>query len=75
MWVDRYRPQKFVDLAGDERVNRDTLGWVKEWDQCVFKRRKKKTKRKRDDEEVDPKARVDPFGRPKEKVRGLVLVW
>lgn len=69
MWVDRYRPQKFVDLAGDERVNRETLSWVKEWDQCVFKTRKRKNKRKREDEEFDPKARVDPFGRPKEKVR------
>ncbi|KAG0169481.1 hypothetical protein DFQ30_003575 [Apophysomyces sp. BC1015] len=36
LWVDKYRPQTFVDLLGDQRVNRDVLRWVKQWDYCVF---------------------------------------
>ncbi len=39
MWVDRYRPRRFPDLLGDERVFREVMGWIKQWDQCVFKRR------------------------------------
>ncbi|KAN0064727.1 Chromosome transmission fidelity protein 18 [Thecaphora frezii] len=39
LWVDRYRPRKFTELLGDERLHRDVLGWLKEWDECVFKRK------------------------------------
>jgi hypothetical protein len=70
-----------------QRVNREAIAWLKEWDQCVFKRRlpngaKKKRKfgafggagggeGKDGDEEVN----TDPFGRPREKVRlSLLLV-
>ncbi|GAA5932082.1 hypothetical protein JCM3775_004236 [Rhodotorula graminis] len=37
LWTDRYRPKRFVDLLGDERVHRTALLWLKEWDLCVFK--------------------------------------
>ncbi|BGP37138.1 Chromosome transmission fidelity protein 18 [Rhodotorula kratochvilovae] len=37
LWTDRYRPKRFVDLLGDERVHRNALLWLKEWDLCVFK--------------------------------------
>ncbi|GAA6010908.1 hypothetical protein JCM11491_004595 [Sporobolomyces phaffii] len=37
LWTDRYRPKKFTDLLGDERVHRSALSWLKEWDNCVFK--------------------------------------
>lgn len=40
LWVDRYRPSKFTDLLGDERVHRETMSWLKEWDYCVFGKRK-----------------------------------
>lgn len=66
--MDRYRPQRFVDLAGDERVNRETLAWVKEWDQCVFNVKKRKLKRKRETEESEETIKVDQWGRPREKV-------
>ncbi|KAF7726259.1 hypothetical protein EC973_008969 [Apophysomyces ossiformis] len=36
LWVDKYRPKSFMDLLGDQRVNRDVLKWVKQWDYCVF---------------------------------------
>ncbi|KAF9509023.1 hypothetical protein BS47DRAFT_184538 [Hydnum rufescens UP504] len=73
MWVDRYRPQRFVDLVGDERVNRETMSWVKEWDQCVFGLKKKKRKLKRkwneiEDEQDTSNAPEDPWHRPREKI-------
>ncbi|GAA5965764.1 hypothetical protein JCM8115_000918 [Rhodotorula mucilaginosa] len=37
LWTDRYRPKRFIDLLGDERVHRSALLWLKEWDMCVFK--------------------------------------
>ncbi|CDS02957.1 hypothetical protein LRAMOSA00359 [Lichtheimia ramosa] len=36
LWSEKYRPKKFMDLLGDQRVNREVLRWVKEWDYCVF---------------------------------------
>ncbi|WOO80484.1 Chromosome transmission fidelity protein 18 [Vanrija pseudolonga] len=50
MWVDKYRPTKFADLLGEERVHREVMTWLKEWDKCVFKRVPPK-KRKADDED------------------------
>jgi chromosome transmission fidelity protein 18 len=38
LWVDKYRPSKFLDLMGDQRLNREVLRWVKQWDFCVFKK-------------------------------------
>ncbi|ORX43578.1 P-loop containing nucleoside triphosphate hydrolase protein [Hesseltinella vesiculosa] len=39
LWVEKYRPSIFMDLLGDQRVNREALAWVKQWDYCVFGRR------------------------------------
>ncbi|ORY96506.1 P-loop containing nucleoside triphosphate hydrolase protein [Syncephalastrum racemosum] len=36
LWVEKYRPRTFMDLLGDQRVNREVLKWVKTWDYCVF---------------------------------------
>ncbi|KAI9015677.1 P-loop containing nucleoside triphosphate hydrolase protein [Phycomyces nitens] len=38
LWVEKYRPKGFLDLLGDQRVNREVLSWVKQWDFCVFNR-------------------------------------
>lgn len=44
------------------------MGWLKEWDKCVFKRANPVKKRRlQDGEEEDPY--VDYLGRPKERVR------
>ncbi|TFK54597.1 P-loop containing nucleoside triphosphate hydrolase protein [Heliocybe sulcata] len=64
LWVDRYRPRVFADLLGDERVHRETMAWVKEWDWCVFGKKKGK-KRARDDQDLDYN---DEFHRPRERI-------
>ncbi|KFH68850.1 hypothetical protein MVEG_05654 [Podila verticillata NRRL 6337] len=69
LWVDKYRPKKYTDLMGDERVNREVLSWIKEWDQCVFGRKFKKyipEHKKQQFKEFGRKP--DPLGRPDRKV-------
>ena len=81
MWVDRHRPAKFTELLGDERVHRDVLGWLKEWDECVFKRKNHRKERHRqyiqakygysDNSASDRGGEhiwKDPYGRPKERI-------
>jgi organic radical activating enzyme len=41
LWVDKWRPIEYVDLVGEEQLNRNVLHWVKQWDYCVFKKEKK----------------------------------
>ncbi|CAE6526005.1 unnamed protein product [Rhizoctonia solani] len=65
MWVDRYRPKCFTDLLGDERVHRETMAWLKEWDQCVFGRRKRRILKQ--DPNEGPLYQ-DEHGRPREKI-------
>ncbi|KAK5669405.1 Chromosome transmission fidelity protein 18 [Batrachochytrium dendrobatidis] len=43
LWVDKYRPKMYVDMVGDEQLNRQVLTWVKQWDYCVFGKPVKRT--------------------------------
>lgn len=36
LWVDKYRPKKYIDLISDESTNRTILKWLKMWDKVVF---------------------------------------
>ncbi|KAG0222039.1 hypothetical protein BGX31_009398 [Mortierella sp. GBA43] len=67
LWVDKYRPTRYSDLMGDERVNREVLSWIKEWDQCVFGRKFKKfiPEHKQQFKEF---RKPDPLGRPERKI-------
>jgi chromosome transmission fidelity protein 18 len=65
LWVDRYRPRKFTELLGNERVARETMAWVKQWDWCVFGKKKSKKRLREDDENFNPD---DEYHRPREKV-------
>lgn len=38
LWVDKYRPQRYMELLSDESVNRSLLYWLKLWDKIVFDR-------------------------------------
>ena len=62
LWVDRYRPQQYTDLLGDDRVHREVMAWVKEWDYCVFGKSKGKQKMTEDGQ------RLDGYRRPQERV-------
>ncbi|GAA5912902.1 hypothetical protein JCM6882_009509 [Rhodosporidiobolus microsporus] len=82
LWTDRYKPKRFVDLLGDERLHRSALLWLKEWDMCVFKGTPKanamaEMKRERSKKRVreggfggdgGEEQAPDPFGRPQEKI-------
>ncbi|KAI8801849.1 P-loop containing nucleoside triphosphate hydrolase protein [Cladochytrium replicatum] len=64
LWVDKYAPKMYVDLVGDERVNREVLGWVKEWDFCVFGKVPKKLTQAAQPKRSAP----DPLQRPDKKL-------
>ncbi|EGG05240.1 uncharacterized protein MELLADRAFT_36957 [Melampsora larici-populina 98AG31] len=81
LWTDRYRPTKFIDLIGDERVFRSAMSWLKEWDQCVFKHERSAASRRKVAKKRSAQAAFaasakgpatnftpDPLGRPQEKV-------
>ncbi|XP_047992198.1 chromosome transmission fidelity protein 18 homolog [Leguminivora glycinivorella] len=38
MWVDKFKPQSYVDLLSEEPVNRALLHWLHLWDKIVFKK-------------------------------------
>lgn len=38
LWVEKYRPKKYIDLLSDESSNRSLLQWLKLWDKVVFNR-------------------------------------
>ncbi|KAF9792105.1 P-loop containing nucleoside triphosphate hydrolase protein [Thelephora terrestris] len=62
LWVDRYRPQQYTDLVGDDRVHREVMAWVKEWDHCVFGKSKGRRKTTEDGQYLDE------YRRPQEKL-------
>lgn len=64
LWVDRYRPRRFTDLLGDDRVHREVMAWVKEWDYCVFGRRQGRGQKRRREEDTE---NLDEWRRPREK--------
>lgn len=46
LWVQKYKPNKYLDLLSDESTNRMLLRWLKLWDKIVFNKeisKKKKT--------------------------------
>ncbi|KAJ3163636.1 hypothetical protein HDU86_000222 [Geranomyces michiganensis] len=67
LWVDKYSPRMYIDLVGDERINREVLTWVKEWDFCVFKKPRRKPANHKSEPEI-PEFRRDPLQRPDKKV-------
>lgn len=41
LWVELYKPRKYMELLSDETINRTMLKWMKLWDKVVFNRRPK----------------------------------
>ncbi|KAG5653696.1 hypothetical protein H0H81_011276 [Sphagnurus paluster] len=65
LWVDRYRPQKYTDLMGNERIARETITWVKQWDWCVFGSKKGRKRPRSGDENYNE---TDEYHRPQQKI-------
>ncbi|CAO1315065.1 unnamed protein product [Diamesa serratosioi] len=38
LWVEKYKPKKYIDLLSDESTNRGLLQWLRLWDKVVFNR-------------------------------------
>ncbi len=38
LWIDKHAPARFPDLLSDERINREVLRALREWDPYVFSR-------------------------------------
>eukprot|EP01133_Synstelium_polycarpum_P016345 gene16345-19443_t len=36
LWVDKYTPTSFHELLSDDKMNREILSWLKQWDPIVF---------------------------------------
>lgn len=41
LWVDLYKPRRYLELLSDEATNRVLLKWLKLWDNVVFNRKPK----------------------------------
>ena len=39
LWVDAYSPKQFSDLLSDEKINREVLRALREWDPYVFRKK------------------------------------
>ncbi|XP_015177515.1 PREDICTED: chromosome transmission fidelity protein 18 homolog [Polistes dominula] len=73
LWVDKYKPQKYIELLSDENVNRQFLYWLKLWDKVVFHKevstRKQKINVSTSDKFVDNKQNdLDDKGYPIHKI-------
>lgn len=38
LWVEKYKPKKYIELLSEESINRSLLQWIKLWDKIVFNR-------------------------------------
>ncbi|AGO10471.1 AaceriABR019Cp [[Ashbya] aceris (nom. inval.)] len=36
LWVEKWRPQRFVDLVGNDSNNRKVMRWLRQWSPLVF---------------------------------------
>ncbi|XP_042208895.1 chromosome transmission fidelity protein 18 homolog isoform X2 [Homarus americanus] len=83
LWVEKFKPQHYLDLLSDESTNRTVLHWVKLWDKLVFgidKKPRQKEEKKKDFHKGKPFVKfpkkpgtelldeLDDQNRPKQKV-------
>lgn len=45
LWVQKYKPRRYLDLLSDESTNRMLLHWLKLWDKVVFNKEVQKKKK------------------------------
>ena len=64
LWVEKWRPKKFLDLVGNEKTNRRILGWLRQWTPAVFKEHLPKLPTENEENDME----LDPLKRPKKKI-------
>ncbi|EJS42375.1 ctf18p [Saccharomyces arboricola H-6] len=64
LWVEKWRPKKFLDLVGNEKINRRMLGWLRQWAPAVFKEQLPKLPSEKEQNEIEP----DPLNRPQKRI-------
>ncbi|KOG97419.1 Ctf18p [Saccharomyces eubayanus] len=64
LWVEKWRPKKFLDLVGNEKINRRILGWLRQWTPAVFKEQLPKLPNEKEENEAEP----DPLKRPYKRI-------
>ena len=62
LWTEKYRPRKFIDLIGNERVNASILKWLGDWTYAV------NGGKLIDSNSYDRNMHVDPLKRPRKKI-------
>ena len=72
LWVEMYKPRKYVELLSDESTNRILLQWLKLWDKIVFNRNPKIKSAKPGSnfqfKKLELNSNLDEHGRPAHKV-------
>ncbi|KAL1497907.1 hypothetical protein ABEB36_008789 [Hypothenemus hampei] len=74
LWVNLYKPKKYLELLSDENTNRTMLRWIKLWDKVVFNRNPKIKIRPNEQNAKKPynfhnlNSTLDEHGRPHHKV-------
>lgn len=66
LWVEKWRPRKFVDLVGNEHTNRRVLHWLRDWSTAVF--HEKNVQRKAKENDPEEKSYYDPWDRPQRRI-------
>ena len=73
LWTEKWRPKRFLDLVGNERLNRRVLFWLRQWSPLVFNEElpempaKNGFKKSGNDDDDDGPA-LDPLKRPMKKI-------
>lgn len=61
LWVEKWRPSRFIDLVGNEKNNRRILRWLRQWSPAVFKEELDENQQKEEEN-------YDPFHRPNKRI-------
>ncbi|KAJ9598045.1 hypothetical protein L9F63_026852, partial [Diploptera punctata] len=74
LWVEKYKPRKYIELLSDEGANRTILHWLKLWDKVVFNRERKVKQRVKEDDKKEEFQKavlnkdLDEHGCPQQKI-------
>lgn len=64
LWVEKWRPRKFLDLVGNEKTNRRMLSWLRQWTPAVFKEQLPKLPSEKEETGLE----LDPLKRPQKRI-------